>query len=128
MKGNKGDNIMNGYENQTVRAWSRVINQSKRWFAAFVLSGLIVSMAGCASEKAPRTAGQTIDDQAISRRVTEALGAEPAYKFTDVRVVTYEGKVQLSGFVDRDEQRGRAEEIARKVPGVKDVTNQIVKK
>jgi len=116
---------MNGYEKQPQRLWNRVI---KRWFGAFVLSAMILSMTGCGTDKAPRTAGETIDDQAISRRVTEALNSDPAYKFTDVKVVTYQGKVQLSGFVDRDEQRGQAEEITRKVAGVKDVRNQIVKK
>jgi osmotically-inducible protein OsmY len=60
--------------------------------------------------------------------VQEALSADPAYKFADVKVTTYEGNVQLSGFVDRDEQKGHAEEIAKKVPGVREVRNQIVKK
>jgi osmotically-inducible protein OsmY len=108
--------------------WERVSKQAKRCIRALVLSGLMLSVAGCAGDKPPRTAGQTIDDQAISRRVQEALSADPAYKFADVKVVTYEGKVQLSGFVDRDEQKGQAEAITRKVAGVKEVRNQIVKK
>ena len=83
---------------------------------------------GCASDDTNRTAGQSIDDQAVARRVQAALGADPAYKFTDVKVVAYQGKVQLSGFVDRDEQKGQAEDIAKKVPGVKEVRNDITRK
>ena len=105
-----------------------LFRQPKRWIGALALSGILLSMPGCASDRTTRTAGETIDDQSISRRVQEALGADPAYKFTDVKVVTYQGKVQLSGFVDRDEQRGQAEEIAKKVAGVKEVQNRIVKK
>jgi len=109
-------------------ATRRFVAHAKRCCGAFVLSGLMLALTGCGSDKPPRTAGETIDDQAIGRRVQEALGADPAYKFPDVKVTAYEGKVQLSGFVDRDEQKGQAEQIARKVPGVKDVQNQIVKK
>jgi|SRR5688572_26323882 hyperosmotically inducible periplasmic protein len=83
---------------------------------------------GCASDDTSRTAGQSIDDQAVARRVQAALGADPAYKYTDVKVVAYQGKVQLSGFVDRDEQKGQAEDIAKKVPGVKEVKNDITRK
>jgi hyperosmotically inducible protein len=84
--------------------------------------------AGCASEQPQRTAGQAIDDQAIGRRVEEALRSDPAYKFTEVKVVSYDGKVQLGGFVDKGEQKGQAEDIAKKVPGVKEVRNDIVMK
>ena len=100
----------------------------KRGVAALVLGALVVAGAGCASDDGHRTAGETIDDQAITRRVQEALSSDPAYKFVDVKVATYEGKVQLSGFVDRDEQKGRAEAIAKKVRGVKEVQNRIENK
>ena len=53
------------------------------------------------------------------------MSADPAYKFTEVKVVAYNGKVQLSGFVDKGEQKGQAEDIARKVAGVKEVRNDI---
>lgn len=103
---------------------------SKRALVSLLVSAFVVALAGCASdkEKAPRTAGQTIDDQALTDRVVEALSSDPAYKFGDIKVVTYAGRVQLSGFVDRDEQKAKAEQIARRVPGVREVRNHIVKK
>ena len=106
----------------------RFVSQLKQVVGMCVASGLLVLATGCASDQPPRTAGQSIDDQAISRRVQEALSSDPAYKFTDVKVVAYQGKVQLSGFVDKGEQKGQAEEIAKKTPGVKEVKNDIAVK
>jgi len=106
----------------------RVIGQLKQMLGAFIASGLVLLATGCASDRPERTAGQSIDDQATARHVEDALRSDPAYKFTDVKVVAYEGKVQLSGFVDKGEQKGRAEDIAKKVPGVKEVKNEIALK
>ena len=97
--------------------------ESERW-----RSGLVLLAVGCAGDRPERTAGQSIDDQAIARRVEEALRADPSYKFADVKVAAYEGKVQLSGFVAKGEQKGHAEDIAKKVPGVKEVKNDIALK
>jgi hyperosmotically inducible protein len=106
----------------------RVITQLKQLLGAFIASGLVLLAAGCSSDRPERTAGQSIDDQATARHVEEALRADPSYKFTDVKVVAYEGKVQLSGFVEKGEQKGHAEDIAKKVPGVKGVKNDIALK
>ena len=106
----------------------RGLKQLKQLLAASVAGALLVLGAGCASDKPQRTAGQSIDDQATARRVQEALSSDPSYKFTEVKVVAYEGKVQLSGFVDKSEQKGQAEEIAKKTPGVKEVKNDIAMK
>jgi osmotically-inducible protein OsmY len=100
---------------------------TKQIVSGFIASGMLL-MAGCASDKPQHTAGQSIDDQSVARRVEEALRTDPAYKFTDVKVVAYEGKVQLSGFVDKGEQKGQAEDIAKKVTGVKEVKNDIAMK
>jgi hyperosmotically inducible periplasmic protein len=106
----------------------RFIRQLKQLLGTFIAGALVIWAAGCASDQPQRTAGESIDDQATSRRVQEALSSDPAYKFTEVKVVAYQGKVQLSGFVDKGEQKGQAEEIARKVPGVKEVKNDIAMK
>jgi osmotically-inducible protein OsmY len=106
----------------------RGIRQLKQLLGAFIASGGVLLATGCASDQPERTAGQSIDDQATARRVEQALTSDPAYKFTDVKVAAYVGTVQLSGFVDNDEQKGRAEDIAKKVPGVKEVKNDITLK
>jgi hyperosmotically inducible protein len=106
---------------QWAELWKQVLSVS-------IVAGMLTLATGCASDQPQRTAGQSIDDKAVSRRVQEALSSDPAYKFTDVNVVAYQGKVQLSGFVDKGEQKGQAEDIAKKVPGVKEVKNDITMK
>jgi osmotically-inducible protein OsmY len=45
-----------------------------------------------------------------------------------VKVTSYRGTVQLSGFVNTSDQKRRAEDIAEKVQGVKRVENNITVK
>jgi hypothetical protein len=55
-----------------------------------------------------------------------ALGDTPGGNSMQVRVSAHEGIVQLSGTVPRDGDCDAAEHIARRVAGVRDVTNKIV--
>jgi len=96
----------------------------KHIIVAPVAVGLVILATSCASDP-QRTAGQSIDDEATSRRVQSSLSSDPAYKYTEVKVATYQGKVQLSGFVDNDQQREHAEIVAKKTQGVKEVENDI---
>jgi osmotically-inducible protein OsmY len=50
------------------------------------------------------------------------------YKYPDVKVTTFKGTVQLSGFVNNGAQKGRAADLAKNVAGVKDVVNNITVK
>lgn len=75
-----------------------------------------------------RTAGQKVDDDKITERVESALSKEPVYKFSDVDVRTFDSVVQLSGFVDSDQQKARAAEVAQQVPGVTRIVNAITLK
>lgn len=81
--------------------------------------------AGCSSTAENRSTGAFIDDTAITTKVKAAFVKDEVVKAIDVKVDTYNGAVQLSGFVDNSEQRVRAEQIARGVSGVRDVTNNI---
>lgn len=89
-----------------------------------------VGFVGCASDDANsdshrRTTGQYIDDKMLVQKVKSALDDSPVYKFPDVKVNTYNGVVQLTGFVESEEQKRKAEEIARNVRDVTSVQNQI---
>lgn len=91
---------------------------------------LAVGFAGCASNDTAgnthdRTVGRYIDDKVTLQRVKSALSDNDVYKFDDVKVNTYQGTVQLSGFVETQDQKRQAEEIARNVRGVTGVQNQI---
>ena len=72
-----------------------------------------------------RTAGRALDDKTITATVKHDLNREPVYKFGGVDVTTYNGTVQLSGFVDTEEQKRIAGDIARRAEGVTQVVNNI---
>jgi hyperosmotically inducible protein len=81
--------------------------------------------AGCSSSAEHRSTGAYIDDTAITAKVKGAFVQDKVVKAMDVKVDTYNGTVQLSGFVESADQRSRAEQIARGIAGVRDVTNNI---
>src|SRR3954465_2342097 len=82
----------------------------------------ILSITGCMSTP-DRSAGRVLDDKMISSKVKSALDHAAVYKFDDVKVNTYRGIVQLSGFVDTDEQKQKATDIAKQVGWVRDIQN-----
>ena len=69
--------------------------------------------------------GNTIDDGIITARVKSALLADPSMKSVDIAVVTRKGEVQLSGFVDSQDQIDAAKIIANRVQGVSSVGNEL---
>lgn len=81
----------------------------------------------CASQP-ERTAGQTVDDATITAKVKSQLLADPDVSALNVNVTTFKGQVQLSGYVDNANQRTKAEQIARKIEGVKSVSNDLIVK
>lgn len=90
---------------------------------------LLVGVTGCTTTTpSDQSKGQRIDDQATSSRVQDALKADPLYKFGGVKVDTWMGTVQLSGFVTSPEQKTRAGELARNSVGVREVVNNITVK
>lgn len=104
----------------------------------FILFSLVVvstvGFIGCKSDNNAnddahkRTTGQYIDDKVLVQRVKGSLNDNSVYKFPDVKVETYQGTVQLTGFVDSQEQKQKAEEIVRNVRGVASVKNDIMLK
>ncbi len=92
---------------------------------ALPITGLVT---GCAGDRYHQSTGEAIDDQGISMRVRSALSSDGEYKYDGVQVKTFKGTVQLSGFVDTSAQKSRAEDIAKKVDGVKDLENNVTVK
>jgi osmotically-inducible protein OsmY len=98
-----------------------------------VLTGLLVAVAigvlsGCASTPTTESAGEYLDNAAITTKIKSAYAADPVVKALSVHVTTYKGVVQLTGTVSSSAGKKRAEEIARSVAGVKDVKNGLVVK
>lgn len=92
-----------------------------------VLLGLVLALLGACSPGPHRQGtGEYLDDALISSRVKAAFAADPEVKATEVKVDTYKGTVQLSGFVESHESAQRAVEIARRIPGVREVRNHTI--
>ena len=83
--------------------------------------------AGCSRDDG-KTLGQNIDDAAITAKVKTAFAQDTSVKAIEVKVDTFKGAVQLSGWVTTAEEKARAEQIAKGVPGVKSVENKIALK
>ncbi len=75
-----------------------------------------------------QTVGNKLDDSVITTGVKSAMLADAIMKSREVGVVTRNGEVQLSGFVDTPLQQAHAEEVAKAVEGVTDVKNNLVLK
>jgi osmotically-inducible protein OsmY len=81
---------------------------------------------GCAITRGKETAGAYAKDTEITAKIKADLYKDPAVKGTEVHVSTLNGVVQLSGFVDSQAARDRAEQLARSVSGVVDVQNSLL--
>jgi hyperosmotically inducible protein len=68
--------------------------------------------------------GQAVDDTAITTKVKTELLAEKDVNGTAISVDTKNGQVTLTGTVP-PAQIARAEAVARKVDGVREVVNQL---
>jgi Predicted periplasmic or secreted lipoprotein len=100
--------------------------------AGVLVAMLFVGLYGCASsgERGPMqdagaNAGRVIDDSVITAKVKTALISESDTKAYQINVETFQGVVQLNGFVDDANARRRAEQVAQEVEGVKRVQNNL---
>ena len=74
--------------------------------------------------KAP-TLGGKVDDTLITTKVKAALLADESIKSLDIGVITRQGEVQLSGFVNNQSQIDSAIALARSIAGVSHVSNEM---
>ncbi len=68
---------------------------------------------------------RVLADTAITTKVKSEFLITKGIPSTAISVETYEGKVQLSGFVDSKEQIAAALKVAKSVSGVKSVQNNL---
>ena len=99
-----------------------------RMFKFLICIWLIALFFGCAATQKQESTGQYIDDSVITTKVKAAILDEPSLKVFQVNVKTYQGVVQLSGFVDSAQSVKKAGEVAGSVAGVKEVKNDLVVK
>jgi hyperosmotically inducible protein len=90
-----------------------------------VLLMLITTFAACATTSKHESTGEYIDDSVITTKVKSLLANDDFFKSFQISVETYQGIVQLSGFVDSQKAVDKAGEIVRSVQGVKSIKNNL---
>src|SRR6185295_10444940 len=84
----------------------------------------LVALTGCQSTTG-KTAGQTMSDASITTAVQTKLTSDRLSNFPRIDVDTERGVVNLSGVVETEAQRARAERLALQVNGVVRVNNNL---
>jgi osmotically-inducible protein OsmY len=114
--------------NELIRWKERLMRKLQRVVVVMLYAAVLSVFAGCASPPQNESTGEYINDAGITTKVKTALFAESELKGMPVSVETYRGVVQLSGFVNAEDDIRRAGEIASGVTGVKSVINNLAVK
>jgi osmotically-inducible protein OsmY len=103
------------------------MNGSKRGFLQAACAAAMLGLGACASDSPnERSTGEFTDDAATTAKVKTAIATDAGAKTAAaVNVDTYRGVVQLTGFVDSEDQASRAVSATKKVQGVRSVRNDI---
>jgi hyperosmotically inducible protein len=92
-----------------------------------LLAALVVGTAlaaGC-THMTDKSVGANIDDATITSKVKAKMAADSKVAAHNIKVDTFQGTVQLSGFANSTAEAMEAERIARDTSGVKSVKNDI---
>ena len=100
---------------------NKMVSKTKSWAVAAML---VLALTGCQAMTG-KTAGTNVDDAAITASVKSKLVADKIANLTRVDVDTNNGVVSLNGVVDSAQQKGRAEELTRRVDGVRGINNNL---
>ena len=94
-------------------------------FFALIAAVLMALTLGCAGTSTTEGTGEYFDDTVITSKVKTAIFNEPSLKSAEINVETFKGVVQLTGFVNSRADIDRAVSVARGVPGVTSVRNDM---
>lgn len=100
--------------------------QARHILAAAVAATALAMGTGCAVMRDQQTVGSYVDDATITSRVKTKFAEDTTVSAMAIGVETLKGVVQLSGFAKSADERSMAERLARGVPGVQSVKNDIV--
>jgi osmotically-inducible protein OsmY len=101
------------------------MKQLNKYLSAVFLAVSLATVVGCSSTAHKQGTGEYIDDSVITTKVKAAIFDDPLTKVLEIKVKTFKGEVQLSGFVSSQAAANRAIELARGVNGVTSVKNDM---
>ena len=98
-----------------------------RYVLASIFTAITLATAsGCAVTRHQETTGAYVDDSVVTTKVKGKFAEDKTVSAMAIQVETLKGVVQLSGFAKSEDEKMRAEQIARGVNGVVDVHNDII--
>ena len=98
----------------------------KTLILASIVAVTALTTTGCAVRSGQSSMGQYVDDATITTRVKARMAEDRTVSAMRIQVETLNGTVQLAGFATSDAEKSKAGELARGVPDVKDVRNNII--
>jgi hyperosmotically inducible protein len=96
--------------------------------AAVALAAAMMVTACTSSTRTTESTGEYVDDATITSKVKAALVGDSGLSSFEIGVETYKDVVQLSGFVNSDQVKAHAGDVAAGVSGVISVQNNLVVK
>lgn len=90
-----------------------------------LIAAVAATLAACSGTPTRESTGEYLDDSVITTKVKAAFVEDKTVNALDIKVVTFKGTVQLSGFANNPQEIDRAVTIARSVKGVDAVKNDI---
>ncbi|MFH1350057.1 MAG: BON domain-containing protein [Pseudomonadota bacterium] len=100
------------------------MKRRRRLVAILIFTVFLFNFWGCTTP-AGRTTGEVIDDATITTKVKTKIFGDSVLKGFAISVETFQGEVTLTGGVRTQEEKDRAERIARDTVGVRKVYNLI---
>ena len=97
----------------------------KKTLVATIAGLAMVVGVACSATRTQKSAGEQIDDSALTASVKAALIADPVTKARQIDVEVRRGVVQLNGFVDSAAEKAQAATVATGVDGVMGVQNNL---
>jgi hyperosmotically inducible protein len=98
------------------------LNLLKNWI---VPATLVLALGACAGDATTRSTGRYIDDASITAAVKTKLIGDETVKARNINVGTYNGVVQLTGFVESRTEATQAIALAEQVEGVRSVKDDL---
>jgi len=92
---------------------------------SLAIAAVLFALGGCAGTAKQESVGEFIDDATITAKVKSVFVEDKEVSALNVKVETYKGVVQLSGFVSGSHESWKAAQLARNVKGVKSVRNDL---
>jgi hypothetical protein len=112
----------------TLSGGVNIMKKREIFIRCLILVMFIAVCSACATKPILENTGEFIDDSVITTKIKSQIAGDSLLKAFQISVETFKSTVQLSGFVNSQQDVDRATEIANNVQGVRSVKNNLIVK